>query len=471
MTGFASFRDPSGQLKVKDGRVIRLLLQESVPVIRETLSSPWYRSEVERGAMTASMPLEPPEADALWPDRPAGSWLIEHPPVFFPTYPYEWTFGMLADAARLTLRLARGLLSEDRELKDATPYNILFQGVRPAFVDIPSLEPRSAHSPIWRAQAQFIRTFLLPLHAVRRFRISLAQIFLADREGLDPRAAYRMATWTARLRPAFFTLVTLPEWLGSLAERLDARLHRPDMLRMDPERARAVLAAMLGRLERKLPAPPAPDGASPWSTYMADMRHYSAEDFRAKEDLVREVVGLDRPATLLDIGANTGNFSRLAAAGGAKVVAVEKDPVAAEAIRTLAIREGLDILPVVMDLSRPSPAMGWRNLEQPAFLDRAEGRFEMILMLAVVHHLMVTEGIPLAELVRLAALLCTKTAVIEYVDPSDPKFRQLTRGREALHAHLTPERFEAALGPHFSVRKKLALAEGRRILYVCQKTA
>ena len=472
MTDFVSFRDPSGRLKVKNDRVLRLLFPESVPVMREIIASPWYRAMVEQGDVVASIQLDSAEADALWPDRPDGSLVLEHPRIFFPSFPYEWTDGMLADAGRLTLRLARSLSAENMELKDGTPYNVLFDGARPVFVDIPSIQTHSDRSPIWKAEAQFIRTFSLPLLATGYFQVHLPQIFLTERDGLEPSTLYRMSSWPRRLLPPFLLLVTLPVWLGSLVKNVDSAIYR-QALQMEPPRARQVLLALFRRLERSLPLPGKRKSIlrSHWASYMNDIGHYSESDFKRKEEFVQKVIMATRPKTVLDIGANTGHFSRMAAEAGAKVVALERDRAAAEHIYANSVREGADILPLVVDFARPSPATGWRNLEHPSFIARAENRFELVLMLAVVHHFQVSEGIPLPEIIRLAACLCLKTMVIEFVSQADPKFRQMTRGRELLFTQHTSGNFEDIVKRHFSITQKLPLENGSRILYVCQKNS
>ena len=131
--------------------------------------------------------------------------------------------------------------------------------------------------------------------------------------------------------------------------------------------------------------------------------------------------------------------------------------------------ERLDILPLVVDLSRPSPGVGWRNRESPGFLARARGAFDAVLMLAVLHHLLVTERVPLDEVVDLAVDLTTNVLVIEFVGPGDPMFRRLARGRDSLYSDLTTERFEAAFRPRFDIVRSQRLEDASRWLYVLRR--
>src|SRR5205814_57296 len=155
-----------------------------------------------------------------------------------------------------------------------------------------------------------------------------------------------------------------------------------------------------------------------------------------------EVLREFQPKRVLDAGANTGHFSALAAKAGAEVVAIDLDEACVGAIWRRAAGEQLDILPLVVDLARPTPALGWRNRECPSLLERAAGKFDGVMMLALIHHLLVTERIPLEEIVQLASELTSTLLIIEFVGPQDEMFRQLVRGREALHEDLTEAAFE-----------------------------
>jgi len=169
---------------------------------------------------------------------------------------------------------------------------------------------------------------------------------------------------------------------------------------------------------------------------------------------------------VLDVGCNTGHFSRLAARTGATVVAVDADPVVVEALWEGARREGLDIQTVVGNLAEPSPATGWMNRERAGLLDRLQGRFDAVFLLAVVHHLLATARVPLDEIVALIATLTTDLAFVEFVAPHDELFQRLSRGRDALYSHLTPERFEQSAHLRFNVLERVTLMEGRRWLYI-----
>jgi SAM-dependent methyltransferase len=214
---------------------------------------------------------------------------------------------------------------------------------------------------------------------------------------------------------------------------------------------------------------PAAGGRSVWSDYMTSNNNYSSDQFAAKQQFVQEALEKHRPRAVLDVGCNTGHFSAMAARAGAQVVSLDYDPVVVGQVWRAARQDKLNIQPLVVNLTRPSPGIGWRNQECAPFLDRARGRFDLVLMLAVIHHMLVTERIPLEDILDLAAELTTTLLVIEFIEPKDSMFQRLVRGREELHKDLTPAVFEAAFQKHFD-RVGVRHVEGSsRWLYLLRK--
>ena len=259
----------------------------------------------------------------------------------------------------------------------------------------------------------------------------------------------------------------MPSWLASRHDRDDTGIYRKRSAG-NPEKAQFILESLLRGL-----APPAaarlrpnPGRQSVWSDYMSANNNYTSGAFAEKEAFVQEALAEFAPRRVLDVGCNTGHFSAMAARSGAQVVAIDYDPVVLGDVWRAARASGLDILPLTVNLTRPSPGIGWRNSECPAFLDRARGAFDGIVMLAVVHHMLVTERVPLPDILALAAELTTGMAVIEYIGPEDSMFRRLVRGREELHKDLTPQVFEAACLRHFEIVRSCQVEGSHRRLYL-----
>jgi SAM-dependent methyltransferase len=364
----------------------------------------------------------------------------------------------------LTADLFQAALSQGFGLKDATPYNVLFRGASPVFVDILSFERREPRDATWTAYAQFVRTFLLPLLAHREFGVPAADVFLRRRDGWEPEELYRWAGWRKLLSPPFLGLVTLPHWMAQKTPAKPDGYH-PSLLD-SPEKARFILDHLLNDCSRKLDRLEPRTTASAWTDYLDHKSLYTPAQLDQKERFVREALDLTKPRTALDVGANEGRFSFLAARHGASVVAIDTDPAVAGKLWREAHAESLEVLPLVVDLTRPTPALGWRNQECASFLERARGSFDLVMMLAVIHHMLVTERIPLGDLLRLAAEMTRGYLLIEFVAPSDPMFVRIARGREMLHKDLTRTAFEAAASVHFDLVRAQPLDGLDRCLYL-----
>ncbi len=402
--------------------------------------------------------LNLPEASSLW----------EHERVWFPSFPFEWPTEMLHSAASLTLDLAEAALAEGFGMKDATPYNVLFRGAQPIFVDVLSFEHRDPLDSTWLAYGQFVRTFLLPLAAQRYFGLPIDQLLASHRDGLEPEAIYAWAGWLRRLTPPLLGMVSLPKWLaGGKKETPVSYRHK---MAGSADQARFVLSGLLRSCRRQLQAlAPQQKADSTWSGYLDHKSLYSPAQLVQKERFVLEALDLARPERLLDVGANEGHFSFLAARQGAEVVAIDTDPTVTGCIWRNASRQKLNVLPLVVDFARPTPAIGWRNQECPSFLDRVSKQFDMVMLLAVLHHVLVTERIPLEDLLGLADELSREYILIEFVAPEDPMFQRIVRGRDELYAYLSPARFEAAANARFELVRSEKLDGLHRWLYLFRR--
>jgi SAM-dependent methyltransferase len=458
-----SFRDPGGFVFRAGSRLLRAIEPAAAESLRQFLASPPAVDFIAARKLVSTTFPDPLEFAAEFPPDYC---LAEHEVISFPSYPAEWPAEMLVSAASLTLDLAERVLPYGWRLKDATPYNVLFRGPIPVFVDVLSFEQRAPEDSLWPAYAQFVRTFLLPLLAGHTSPSSPAAVWLAHRDGLEPEQVYRSLSWYRRLTPPALTLASIPVWLSGRAES-DASLYRARPT--DAERAAFTLSTIVRGLRRQLARVSSPHRASAWAKYLDTQTHYTAEQFAAKESFVASVFKEFKPHRVLDVGANTGHFSELAALAGASVVAIDSDPSAAGRLWRRASEKKLDILPLVVDLCRPTPPLGWRNSESASFLDRASGSFDLVMMLAVVHHLLVTERVPLEEILRLASTLTTNLLLIELVEPPDPMFRHLARGRDALYAHLTASHFEAAAEACFEIVRKQPIEKSSRTLYLLRR--
>jgi len=449
-----TFRDPAGSLVVESDRAVRSIRPEFREAVVEFLNSGFYRRAVERGDMVAS------DVD----DGASGLRLI-HPRVRIPVYPWEWTASQWLGAAELTLRLCDEALDDGWILKDATPLNVLFQGARPVLVDVLSFERRDPCSALWLAYGQYVRTFLLPLLMKKTLHWPL-ELTSFKRDGYEPTELYAALSWGKRLSPAALWPVTIPALLDrrknsqtGVAKKQPGR---------DPELTLHTLKRTVAGLRRRTRAAMPKHANSEWAKYTSTNSHYSAAESEQKRTWMRGVLEDLRPATVLDVGANTGEFTTMAADAGADVVALERDADAAERIAQMSVAKELRIQTIHADLARPTPAVGWENRESSALLPRLEGQFDLVMLLAVIHHLVLLEQIPLRAIVELCSRLTRRFVVIEWVPATDPMFVSLMRGRDALYGALSERDLMAACDGVFSIARTETLGNGR-MLYLLER--
>jgi hypothetical protein len=443
----ATFRDPAGSLRIHGEQVVRTVhpryASESLRFLKSDLARRW----TTEGHLVATEVVSSAQDQGL---------VLEHPRVFFPSYPWEWTPGQWVAAGELTLEFCRQLLHQGWILKDATPLNILFEGSRPLFVDVLSVERRDPGSPLWLAYGQFARTFLLPLAAYKYLGWPLAAT-LNRRDGYEPADLYpylsRLQRWNGPLR----SLVTLP----FLLETRKGGASQPAKLKQEPEIATEVLQGNLRGFSKTLRSLATKERGSRWSGYQTGADHYSELERQHKQEFVDRAMQMIRPGSVLDIGGNTGHYSRIAASVGARVVAWDTDVASSDRSWRDARTADQSILPLVADVARPTPAVGWRNAESLTLLERAHNRFDCVMMLGIIHHLLLADQIPMADVATLLASLTRRWSIVEWVPKTDVRYIDLCRGRDELYAHLDEDLFVAEFTRHFTILLREPLTNGR----------
>jgi SAM-dependent methyltransferase len=464
----ASLRDPAGYLLKYQDRLIRVIRHEYKTEYAALLSASWIQEECQKQNVASYHILCTPEALELVGPEAGNCLCIEHNVISFPSFPTEWPLEMLSAASELTLSLCQIALTHGFGLKDATPFNVLFKGSSPIFIDVLSFEKRLTGDHIWLAYGQFIRSFLLPVAIESYHTTPSHSIFFSHRDGIEPEEAYRLLSLFERLNPPFFSKVTMPVLLASKAEQQSSKVYAPTRL-SNPDQATFILRSLFTRLLRTMQvASRRKHSRSVWTTYN-DNCNYSQTDFSFKTVFIEQFLQNFKPERVLDIGCNTGHFSFLAARSGAEVVAIDLDAEVVGKLWQRAVTDKANILPLVINLARPTPALGWRNRETPSFLERAEGYFDAIFMLAVIHHLLVSDRIPLDEIIQQAAKLTTKWMVIEFVGYNDPQFKRLLRGREVLYTYFKKDLFENELAKHFEIIRHEEIADTGRWLYITKR--
>lgn len=448
----ASFRDPSGYLFRSGGELFRLVSQSYREDYQHLLASGLYRSLVEDRLLIPHREIDPA------PPGGAPAFKVIQPdlvPII--SYPYEWCFSQLRDAALATLAIQAKALEHGMVLKDASAYNIQFHRGRPILIDTLSFARYREGEP-WTPYRQFCQHFLAPLALMSRCDVRLGQLSRIHIDGVPLDLA--SALLPARTRLSWPLLLHLH--LHARAQRRSAaRPLRGSGRKMSRLALRGLVASLASAVEgSKWQAK-----GTPWADYYEDT-NYSARALDSKRALVAEGLDLLKPALVWDLGANTGLFSRLASRRGCLTVSCDSDPVAVERNYAQCVRENdTNILPLVLDLANPSPDLGWDNRERESWSRR--GPADAVLALALVHHLAIAGNVPLRRLSEYFRRV-GRSLIIEFVPKDDSQVRRLLQSREDIFPDYTRECFEREFGKNFLIRAARPVEESRRIIYVLQ---
>jgi len=460
-----SFRDPSGYVFQRGTGVYRAIDGDCHHVLdRLSTTGTLGRLMTERRIVPTWFVEDPDLRAELASENPGYCQFLGHRPVEPITYPCEWTVSMLADAAIHTLRLQLCLLEADCSLKDASAYNVQFVAGRPTFIDLASIE-RPRRKDLWHALGQFHRMFTFPLLLCRHRAWDLRSYFLAAPGGRSPEEVARAGGRLGRWRPSWLLDVTLPCLFGRWASRRGNLDSLPSQApsQQDPRAQQWNLRRLRSKLRRLA------DGYRPrgvWATYSADC-HYDQAAEEAKKAMVREFLTAGRPDRVVDLGSNSGDYSYLAAECGARVVAVDGDHDALDLLYRRLRREPAAVSPMVVDVTSPTPGLGFRNAEHLGFFDRVRG--DCVLALALVHHLIVQGNLSPAAVRDLLFDLTEQDVVVEFVPPSDPMFRRLLMGRTERFGDLRLAAFRRVFEERFSVLREADIPQSRRTLLFLRK--
>ncbi len=451
-----SYRDPGGFVYRRDGILLRQVGESLVADWDAFVASGLAKRLVNQGRL---IPWEPAPLDHA-ATREARV-VLRPEPIEMISYPYEWTFGQLRDAALLTLDIQLEALGVGWTLRDASAYNVQFRNGRPVLIDLLSLEPLEDGAP-WVAYRQFCEHFLAPLACMARRDIRLARLLRADPDGVPLDLATRLLPWRSRLNLGLLShLYAHAAAQGRHAANEDdgAAARR---VRISLTRLRALVDNLRGVIER-LDWTPA---GTEWADY-ADHTSYTDQATAAKERLVAAYVEAAGGRVVWDLGANTGRYSRIAADVGRRVLAFDIDPAAAEQnYRSLAKEGRSDILPLVLDLANPSPGIGWAGRERRALLDRTDA--DVTLSLALVHHLAISRNVPLDMFIDLLAAMAP-SAIVEFVPKEDPMVRRLLAVRRDVFPTYTLDGFRRAALTRFSIASESPVGDSGRTLFLLRR--
>jgi ribosomal protein L11 methylase PrmA len=455
-----SFRDPAGYVAHYDGRVFRVLREDAFAAF-EQLKSTGLLTELfaRKWLVPTEVSPEPALGDL-------SSRVLEHQPIGFISYPYEWPFELLKRAALFHLDLHLLALQFGFTLSDASAYNVQFVGPEPIFIDPLSLVPYR-DGQLWLGRRQFFEQFLNPLLLTALVRIPFNAWYRGSVEGIASEDLARALRAKHKMSWRIWSEVLLPLWLQKSSATADPSKVTAAAQRKLPLNA---LQFMLRGLRKWISGlhDPFAATATVWSSYESE-HSYLPEEEKRKQAFVTDVIAQGKPNVVWDLGCNTGLYSETALrAGTQSVVGFDSDHGALSLAVRRAVNGGLKFLPLQMDAANPSPSQGWQQAERAGLASR--NRPDAVLALALEHHLAIGRNVPLPMLLDWMTGLAD-SGVVEFVPKSDPQVQRMLSTREDIFDRYSQAEFESELAKRASIERAEVVSASGRTLYAYAKTS
>ncbi|MEW6718689.1 MAG: SAM-dependent methyltransferase [Chloroflexota bacterium] len=451
----ASFRDPSGFLFSYKGEIYRQINQSYQEDFNHLIESGLYDNLVQSGMLIThqEVDLEPPQREVAYK-------IIKPQRLLFISYPYEWCFSQLKDAALLTLEIQKRALKHGLSLKDSSAYNIQFHHGRPILIDSLSFERYIEERP-WVAYRQFCQHFLAPLSLMAFTDVRLSQLLRVQIDGIPLDLASKLLPWKTWFN---FSLLTNIHLHAAAQAR-----YADEQINLKSTEQKMGLTSLLGLIDsletsiRNLKWSPKD---TTWGDY-SSFHNYTPAAIDHKRQILNDYLEKIHPTSVYDLGANVGTFSRLASTKGIPTLAFDFDPGAVEINYLQCLQEGeTNLLPLLMDLTNPSPGIGWQNEERLSLMARSSA--DAVLALALIHHLLISNNLPFEHLASFFAQL-GRWLVIEYIPKSDPQAQKLLASREDIFLNYTPQVFESVFSERYKIHHSTEIHESDRILYLMER--
>ena len=445
-----SFRDPAGFVFTREGILYRQINRQGRDDYEHLIRSGLY------DRLVGEQLLIPHETVEIPPEQPGQAFAVIRPePVPCISYPYEWSFSMLRDAALTTLRVEQAALRSGMTLKDASGTNIQFVKGKPVLIDTLSLQRYTEGEP-WYAYGQFCRHFMAPLALVSFADVRLVRLLQVHHDGVPldlARALLPLRSWFHL--PALLHIHLHGRW----KERYGGAPGQPSRVRMS-RTSREGLVDHLIRAVSKYHWDPRRLDRDAYDASVTYSKAASAE----KEVVVARYLQLIRPRYVVDLGADVGVFSRIAAKYAPFVCSLDRNPAAVEQIyRQVKERDETALLPLWVDLTNPTPPTGWECRERPSLFQRLP--CDTVLALAILHHLAITNNTPLPFIARTLAGMC-RNLIIEFIPLDDPAVQELLSRKAGQEIEYNLDGFNRAFGRFFTVLESAPLTDSGRILYL-----
>ena len=449
----SSFRDPSGFLFLKQGifyRQINLLYKHHYDHL---IKSGLLDFLVKRGLL---IPHKEAGLDEKFCD---GAYKIIQPEkIPFISYPYEWCFDQLKDAAMATLQIQKYALDFGMVLKDASAYNIQFLRGKPLLIDTLSFEKYKEGEP-WVAYRQFCQHFLAPLALMSCRSVYLGKLLQVHIDGIPLELASSLLPWSSFLRPFLFAHIHLH---AKVQSHMEKRNNNPELYFLGKKRMLALIENLFSLVSSLKWNPQKTE----WADYYNET-NYSKESFEHKKKIIKSFLSYIKPQQVWDIGANTGIFSRIASSNNIYTVSFDIDPATVEKNYIEAKKnQEKNILPLILDILNPSPALGWQNTERDSLQNR--GPTDCIFALALIHHLVITGNISFESIAEYFNKI-GNSLIVEFAPKEDSQVQRMLSLSTRTFPDYSQEDFEKALKKYFMLKEKKLIPGSERFLYFMKK--
>ena len=452
-----SFRDPSGHIFTFEGRIFRAIsfvAEEQYRASRNILAK-----LVEQGRLVAFEERDPHDFGFSTAQFPI---LLEHPRIHPLSMPYEWSFALLRDAAIFHLDLHLDLLDRGFTLSDATAYNVQFVGPKPVFIDHLSIRPYR-DGEFWLGHKQFCEQFLNPL-LLRAYRdIAPNAWYRGNLEGISMSDSAKLLPLRSRFDWRVLSNVILPARFQKGATSEKAARHDLKERRLPLVGLRAMLRQLRSWIEGLRPAN---TSVTTWADY-ATTTTYDDQEIRNKKSFVADFIRRTSPSSVIDLGCNTGDYSKVCLdAGASTVTGFDFDQQALDTAHERAKHENLNFLALYLDARNPSPNQGWGEQERAGFGERISA--DAVIALAFEHHLAIAHNVPLGQLIEWISGVAP-TGVIEFVPKSDPTIQKMLALRDDIFSDYTKENFERLLAACCKIEAAQEISASGRTLYAFRR--
>ena len=449
----SSFRDSSGFLFYIENELYRVINSSYKEQYDHLINSELYKKLTENNLLISHEEINNLEIDYSYYK------IIKPKKIPFVSYPYEWSFSQLKDAALLTLRIQKGAMKYGMTLKDGSAYNIQFFNGKPIFIDTLSFEMYE-DGQIWKPYKQFCQHFLAPLALMSKkdIRLNLLSKTFIDGIPLD---------LTAKLLPkTTFGNFGLMAHIHAHAKSQKHYENKEDTKIKERTISKRSFEGLTDNLDSSIKKMTWKEDNTEWGNYYSDT-NYSEESFEEKKKIILSTLEKITPRIVWDLGANTGIFSRLASDQGINTISFDIDPLAVEKNYLESLKNNeQNLLPLILDLTNPSSNIGWSNDERISFLQR--GPADLVFALALVHHLAISNNVPLYKIAEFFSTI-SKFLIIEFIPKSDSQVKRLLTTREDIFKNYDEQNFEKEFSKFFKITSSQKLVESERTIYIMEK--